>query len=130
MYRKPLSGGLQWAVVATALVASGVALADDSSISRLTGDSYAYFNGLEYRAGQFNVEKPKVRASAQSKENSSRAADEAARKDAPMTTRDENARPATAGPSREAAPVAEPKILFASPRLVITPPVTFKDTTA
>src|ERR1700675_737226 len=34
-------------VVATALVlgASGIALADDSSMSPLTGDSYRYFNG-------------------------------------------------------------------------------------
>ena len=33
--------------VAAALVAgvSGIARADDSSMSRLTGDSYAYFNG-------------------------------------------------------------------------------------
>ena len=43
-------------IVATSLaLASCVAFADDNSMSVLTGDSYAYFNGLEYRAGKFNV---------------------------------------------------------------------------
>jgi hypothetical protein len=45
MYRKPYSLSKQL-VVATALAlgASGVALADDNSMSRFGGDSYAYFN--------------------------------------------------------------------------------------
>ena len=37
------------------LVASGAAFADDNSMSRLTGDSYAYFNHLDYHAGGFNT---------------------------------------------------------------------------
>jgi hypothetical protein len=45
MFRKPYSLSKQL-VVATALAlgTSGLALADDSSMSRLGGDSYAYFN--------------------------------------------------------------------------------------
>jgi hypothetical protein len=45
MFRKPYSLSKQL-VVATALAlgTSGVALADDSSMSRFGGDSYAYFN--------------------------------------------------------------------------------------
>ena len=45
MFRKPYSLSKQL-VVATALAlgASGIALADDSSMSRFGGDSYAYFN--------------------------------------------------------------------------------------
>jgi hypothetical protein len=42
------------AAAGLALVSS-VAFADDSSMSVLTGDSYAYFNQLDYRAGKFNV---------------------------------------------------------------------------
>ena len=41
--------------LALGLAASGAAFADDSSMSRLTGDSYAYFNNLDYSAGHFNV---------------------------------------------------------------------------
>jgi len=37
------------------LSAYGVAFADDSSMSMWTGDSYAFFNNLDYAAGQFNV---------------------------------------------------------------------------
>jgi len=40
---------------AVALVASGGALADDSSMSMWTGDSYAFFNHLDYSAGKFNT---------------------------------------------------------------------------
>jgi hypothetical protein len=40
-----------------ALAASQFASADDNSMSPLTGDSYAYFNGLEYSLGKFNVAK-------------------------------------------------------------------------
>lgn len=42
-------------LAALAIGASGAAFADDSSMSVLTGDSYAFFNNLDYRAGQFNV---------------------------------------------------------------------------
>jgi len=34
---------------------ASAALADDSSMSVLTGESYAYFNNLDYAAGRFNV---------------------------------------------------------------------------
>jgi len=40
--------------VALALCAS-YALADDSSMSVLTGDSYAFFNNLDYNPGRFNT---------------------------------------------------------------------------
>ena len=56
MFRKPLHSTVQLvAVVMFAAGASGIALADDSSMSRLTGDSYAFFNDLDYSAGRFNV---------------------------------------------------------------------------
>src|SRR5262245_59200808 len=43
-------------IVATALaVTAGAAFADDSSMSMWTGDSYAFFNNLEYSAGKFNT---------------------------------------------------------------------------
>jgi hypothetical protein len=42
------------AAVASTLCASA-ALADDNSMSVLTGESYAYFNHLDYSAGRFNV---------------------------------------------------------------------------
>jgi len=47
-----------------ALGATGVAHADDSSMSMYTGDSYAYFNNQDYTLGKFNVartgERPSV----------------------------------------------------------------------
>lgn len=56
MSRKQLSLGKSLVLVAAAaLTASGVAIADDSSISMWTGDSYAYFNNLDYSAGKFNT---------------------------------------------------------------------------
>jgi len=42
-------------LLALGLAASGGALADDSSMSRLTGDSSAFFNNLDYHAGGFNT---------------------------------------------------------------------------
>lgn len=42
------------AAAALTLCASA-ALADDNSMSVLTGESYAYFNHLDYSAGRFNV---------------------------------------------------------------------------
>ena len=57
MSRKPYSLSKQL-VIATALAlgTSGVALADDSSMSPFTGDSYKYFNGGQNlgNPGQFN----------------------------------------------------------------------------
>jgi len=56
MFRKHLQWTAQLVAAATLAVgASGVAVADDSSMSRLTGDSYAFFNDLDYSAGRFNV---------------------------------------------------------------------------
>lgn len=50
-------------IVATGLtLVSFAASADDNSMSVLTGDSYAYFNGLEFRLGQFNVPHAKTMA--------------------------------------------------------------------
>ena len=44
------------AIIAIALaLGTSTAFADDSSMSVLTGDSYAYFNHLDYSAGKFNV---------------------------------------------------------------------------
>jgi hypothetical protein len=43
------------AAFALALTASGAAYADDSSMSMWTGDSYAYFNDLDYHPGGFNT---------------------------------------------------------------------------
>lgn len=56
MFRKHLPARVQLVALATlALAASGAAFADDNSMSVLTGDSYAYFNNLDYSAGHFNV---------------------------------------------------------------------------
>ena len=57
MYRNSSSRALRLAATALALGVSGIALADDGSMSRLTGDSYAYFNNLDYRPGAFSVAK-------------------------------------------------------------------------
>lgn len=43
------------AASAFAFAASGAAYADDSSMSMWTGDSYAYFNNLDYGLGKFNT---------------------------------------------------------------------------
>lgn len=43
------------AAAAIALCASASAFADDNSMSQWTGDSYAYFNNLDYSLGKFNV---------------------------------------------------------------------------
>jgi len=53
MYRKHATPRL---IAATALaLCASVAFADDSSMSVLTGDSYAYFNNLDYTPGRFNT---------------------------------------------------------------------------
>lgn len=52
MKRNPIAKPI---IVATALALAPLAAnADDSSMSALTGDSYAYFNRLEFRLGEFN----------------------------------------------------------------------------
>jgi len=43
------------AASAFAFAASGAAYADDSSMSMWTGDSYAFFNDLDYHPGGFNT---------------------------------------------------------------------------
>jgi hypothetical protein len=48
-------GNSLYVAAALALGLSGPALADDNSMSRLTGDSYAYFNNLDYSPGHFNA---------------------------------------------------------------------------
>lgn len=43
-------------IAATALaLCASAAIADDNSMSVLTGDSYAYFNNLDYNSGKFNT---------------------------------------------------------------------------
>jgi len=43
-------------IAATALaLGASIAAADDNSMSVLTGDSYAFFNGLDYNPGKFNT---------------------------------------------------------------------------
>ena len=62
MFRKQSSRNRRNQLMAAAGLAlvSSVALADDSSMSVLTGDSYAYFNQLDYSAGKFNVARAPV----------------------------------------------------------------------
>lgn len=55
MSRTTTSFIVRCTVVAIALGASGAALAGDNSMSPLTGESYAYFHGLENVPGGFNV---------------------------------------------------------------------------
>ena len=43
------------AASAFAFAVSGAAYADDSSMSMWTGDSYAFFNDLDYHPGGFNT---------------------------------------------------------------------------
>ncbi|HEX6794763.1 MAG TPA: hypothetical protein VF304_13010 [Casimicrobiaceae bacterium] len=53
MYRKFTK--TQLIATAALTLCASIALADDSSMSVLTGDSYAYFNQLDNRPGAFNV---------------------------------------------------------------------------
>lgn len=55
MNRRQSLRNKQLIAAAALALASSVAFGDDSSMSVLTGDSYAFFNNLEYRAGKFNV---------------------------------------------------------------------------
>jgi hypothetical protein len=72
MFRKHLQSRVQLVAVATLVLgASGAAFADDGSMSVLTGDSYAYFNNLDYHPGGFNTPRspqPKAQAKAQEPE--------------------------------------------------------------
>jgi hypothetical protein len=53
MYRKFTKTQLIAAAALT--LCASAALADDNSMSVLTGESYAYFNNLDYSPGSFNV---------------------------------------------------------------------------
>jgi len=56
MNRKPFCTRITLAAAAIATVsATATAFADDGSMSRLTGDSYAFFNNLDYSLGKFNT---------------------------------------------------------------------------
>ncbi|MFI4888120.1 MAG: hypothetical protein ACHP7B_05175 [Burkholderiales bacterium] len=56
MFRKQSFTSTQLlAATILAVGVSGAALADDNSMNRLTGDSYAYFNNLEFSLGKFNM---------------------------------------------------------------------------
>jgi hypothetical protein len=54
MNRTKLRAARAITALSLALGAS-LALADDNSMSPLTGDSYAFFNGLDYNPGHFNT---------------------------------------------------------------------------
>lgn len=55
MQRKPLYRHLRSAAAAALALSASFAFADDSSMSVLTGDSYAFFNNLDYNPGRFNT---------------------------------------------------------------------------
>jgi len=57
MSRKAAIRRAALALVALAATSSSMVLADDNSMSRLTGDSYAFFNNLDYNPGKFNTAK-------------------------------------------------------------------------
>jgi hypothetical protein len=57
MSRKAAIGCAAFALAALATTSSSVVFADDNSMSRLTGDSYAFFNNLDYNPGKFNTAK-------------------------------------------------------------------------
>lgn len=102
MFRKHLHSRVHLVAVATlALGASTVTFADDNSMSVLTGDSYAYFNNLDYRAGHFNVAR------------------------APVVQPQD---PIATMPRREPAQ-AERRILLAAPPKGVTLPSPFRDNT-
>ena len=64
MYRNKRFLAKSLAAAVVGLSAYGLAFADDSSMSMWTGDSYAFFNGLDHSAGRFNVARaPRVQDS-------------------------------------------------------------------
>ena len=102
MFRKHLQSSVHLVAAATlALCASGAALADDSSMSVLTGDSYAFFNNLDYRPGHFNV----ARVSGAQQQD-----------------------PVAASPKREPAQT-ERRIQLAAPPVAVVPRSPFRDDT-
>jgi hypothetical protein len=60
MYRKHQRLYPRLAAAAALALCASVAIADDSSMSVLTGDSYAFFNDLDYHPGKFNTARAKV----------------------------------------------------------------------
>ena len=60
MYRKHQRLYPRLAAAAALALCASVAIADDSSMSVLTGDSYAFFNDLDYNPGKFNTARAKV----------------------------------------------------------------------
>jgi hypothetical protein len=54
MSRKKISN--QVLIFAAFALCAPTAFADDNSMSVLTGDSYSYFNDLDYNAGRYNAE--------------------------------------------------------------------------
>jgi len=57
MSRKAQIRRAAFVLAALAATSSSIVLADDNSMSRLTGDSYAFFNNLDYNPGKFNTAK-------------------------------------------------------------------------
>ncbi|HLX27328.1 MAG TPA: hypothetical protein VKV24_02435 [Casimicrobiaceae bacterium] len=55
MKRKLVIRRMQLIAAATLALGTSAAFADDSSMSVLTGESYAYFNHLDYSLGKFNI---------------------------------------------------------------------------
>jgi hypothetical protein len=56
MNRNTLRAARAIAAITLALGPS-LAFADDNSMSPLTGESYEYFNGLDYNPGHFNTKR-------------------------------------------------------------------------
>ena len=100
MSRKPFcTRNTLVAVAIAALGVTGTAIADDSSMSRLTGDSYAFFNNLDYSLGKFNT--PRV-PQAEGRDASAKGPSKTARDgESPMvsSTRPQAAKPT--GPIRD-----------------------------
>ena len=64
MYRKHKLSYLRLIAAAAFMFGTPFAFADDSSMSVLTGDSYAYFNNLDNNPGRFNTARaPQVKES-------------------------------------------------------------------
>jgi hypothetical protein len=57
MSRKAALRRAAFALAALAVTSSSLVFADDNSMSRLTGDSYAFFNNLDFSPGKFNTAK-------------------------------------------------------------------------
>jgi hypothetical protein len=102
--------------VAVLAVASSAALADDNSMNPFTGDSYAYFNGLDYHPGGFNT----ARAAQPRPADRSNVAE----------PRPAQPRGKVADPASGARPGGlDGRVLLAAPRLRATPQSPFRDDT-